>query len=198
MRGEAPALLPIFRSRQLARLLAAVLLQPEREHTISGLAEQIGIPIPTLHREADRLVEAGIVRDRRVGRTRVLTANTDSRLVGPLTELLLVTYGPLTVIGEEFDAIADVDLVLIYGSWAARYEGQRGPLPNDIDVLVIGTPSRSEVYDAAERAQRRLGIPVNPSLGSPRRWSEASDALIQQIQASPYLPVIDRRAEKQP
>jgi hypothetical protein len=52
--------------------------------------------------------------------------------------------------------------VAIYGSWATRYEGITGPAPNDVDVIVIGEVPRRDMYEAAERAEQRLGLSVNP------------------------------------
>jgi hypothetical protein len=169
-----------------------LMLRPGREYTITELAQLVDVPLSTTHREVERLVRAGILRDRLVGRARLLSANTDSRLARPLTELLAVTYGPLAVVGEEFGSVDDVDLVLIYGSWAARYRGHPGPPPQDIDVLLVGVPARSAVYDAAEHARQRLGIPVNPIISSRRRWLADGDTLIQQIKNSPSVIVVDR------
>jgi hypothetical protein len=52
--------------------------------------------------------------------------------------------------------------VAIYGSWASSYEGIAGRAPHDVDVLVIGEVPRRYLYEAAERAEQRLGLPVNP------------------------------------
>lgn len=49
----------------------------------------------------------------------------------------------------------------MFGSWAERYEGIPGPLPEDIDVLVIGGPEREAVYDAANRAREIIGLEVD-------------------------------------
>jgi predicted nucleotidyltransferase len=162
---------------------------------MTELARQIGVPLSTLHREVERLVETGIVRDRMVGHSRVLSANPESRLVPPLADLLALTYGPPAAIADEFEGLADVDLVLIFGSWAARYYGKAGPMANDVDVLVVGSPDRGAVYDAAERAQKRIGIEVNPTVCSRRRWAEAPDALVQEIKSSPFHVVVDNRSE---
>src|SRR5665647_3753066 len=134
MRSEAPALVPIFRSRHQAALLAWLLLHPDDEYTLTDLAKRLGVPLTTLQREAQRLVEAGILRDRTLGRARLLRANLSNRAAAPLTELLQVTFGPQTVTGEEFD-VAGAEAVLIYGSWAERYHGTPGPPANDVDVL---------------------------------------------------------------
>lgn len=78
-----------------------------------------------------------------------------------LTQLLEITFGPRAVIAEEL-AIQGAEQVVTFGSWAARHEGQTGPPPDDIDVLVVGRVDRADVCDAADRANARLGIEVNP------------------------------------
>jgi hypothetical protein len=59
-----------------------------------------------------------------------------------------------------------------------------------VDVLVIGGPARDDVYDAADRAQHRLGIPVNTIVRPPAAWDDQADPLIRQIQASPVVEVL--------
>src|SRR5271165_6395855 len=189
MRTEAPALMPILRSQPQAELLTLLLLHPETEYSITELSVKLGAPLTTVQREVNRLSQAGLINERRVGRTRVLSANPAGRYTRPLTELLTVAFGPHVVIKEEFADVPAVG-VAIYGSWAARYNGVAGPPPADVDVLVVGEPSRAEIYDAAEQAEQRIGFPVNVTLSSPARWAAASDALIQQIRSAPLVWVI--------
>jgi hypothetical protein len=59
-----------------------------------------------------------------------------------------------------------------------------------VDVLVVGRPSREDVYDAADRAQQRLGMPVNPVIRAGEAWRQAADPLVRQIQSSPYVAVL--------
>jgi hypothetical protein len=114
---------------------------------LSELAQRLDVP---LHREAQRLIEAGLLQARSIGRNRLLRANLSNRATAPLTQLLELTFGPQTVIAEEF-ALSHVDLVIIFGSWADRYHGTTGPPPHDVDVLVVGDPDRADVCDAAAR-----------------------------------------------
>jgi DNA-binding transcriptional ArsR family regulator len=191
MRSAAPDLLPIFRSRHQADLLARLYLHPDDEFTVTELAVRLGLSMSTVHREAERLVEAGLIHDRSIGRSRLLRAATDHRAAAPLTQLLLLTFGPLVVVEEAFAGVPEVRGLYIYGSWAARYEGQAGPPPGDVDVLVIGAPSRKELYEAADAAQERLGLKVNPTVRTVEQWTDASDALVQQIKASPVVTIFD-------
>lgn len=183
MRSSAPVLMPIFRSQHQASLLAWLLMHPHDEYTLTDLAQRLKVPLTTLQREAGRLVEAGVLRDRTLGRARLLQANTDNRATAPLTQLLEITFGPQAVIAAEFE-IPQVKRVLIYGSWAERYNGTPGAPPNDVDVLVVGKVARVDVYDAADRAQARLGLQVNPVIRTTAQWDQDTDPLIVQIKAS--------------
>lgn len=186
MRSDAPVLLPILRSRHLAEILTVILLHPDTEYTLSELAATLDLPLTTVQREVTRLSSAQLIRGRRVGRSRLVSADLSSRYARPLAELVTLAFGPHFVIGEEFRSLNAV-AVAIYGSWAARYEGVAGHPPNDVDVLVIGEVPRRDIYEAAERAEQRLGLPVNPVLCSVARWLAVADPLIQQIRTAPLV-----------
>ena len=190
MRSAAPALLPIFRSRLQADILAALLLNPENEYSLTELAERFDAPPSTVHGEVKRLTDAGLIRRREIGRSVIVRADTRNRLMKPLAELLLLSWGPLQVVAEEFSELDGTEQVLIFGSWAARYHQRPGKPPHDLDVLVVGVPSREDVYAAADRAKQRLGMPVNPVIRSEEAWRLASDPLVRQIQSSPLVNVL--------
>jgi len=194
MRSDAPVLAPTFRSRTQGDLLALVLLHPDQEWTVSDLARQLGVPLTTAQSEVGRLADGGVLATRKVGRSRVVRANVGSPSVAPLTQLTLVTFGPQIVVADEFASIG-AERVVVFGSWAARYYGEAGELPADIDVLVVGDGiDRVDLYAAAERAEARLGMPVNPVLRSAGSWVEPGDPLLVEIQSRPYVDVTVRPA----
>ncbi|MEP6528274.1 MAG: ArsR family transcriptional regulator [Nocardioidaceae bacterium] len=190
MRSDGPALLPVFRSQHQAELLMWLMLHPEQEFGVSDLAARLGVPLSTLHREVVRLDEAALITSRTLGRNRLVRANTGHPVAPALTQLLELTFGPKAVIAEQF-AIPGVERVVIFGSWAARYAGEAGPPPRDIDVLVVGTVDRADLYDAADRAQSRLGIEVNPVVRTRKQWEDPTDALVSQIKSSAFTVVLD-------
>jgi predicted nucleotidyltransferase len=194
MRSEGPALLPVFRSQHQAELLMWLLLHPEQEYGVTDLADRLGVPLSTLHREVVRLDRAGLIVSRTLGRNRLVRANAAHPAAPSLTQLLEVTFGPRVVVAEEF-AVPGAKQVVIFGSWAARYAGEVGPPPNDIDVLVVGKVDRADVYEAADRAQIRLGLEVNSVVRSVKQWEERADALVAQIHASPHAVVFDAREQ---
>lgn len=195
MRSVAPALLPIFRSRHQVELLTKLLLHPDQEFSLSELARELDVPLTTIQREAQRLVAAELIRDLKLGRNRLVSANAANPATGPLTQLVMMSFGPVEVIAEEFGSIASAEQVIIFGSWAARYSGQPGPPPRDIDVLVIGQADELDMYAAADRAQRRLGLEVNPIGCTPAQWASPRDwALLAEIRNRPYTSVFERQA----
>ena len=196
MRSDAPPLLPILRSRTQGEVLAALLVDPVREWTVTELAGHLAIPLTTTQSELARLEGGGLVRSRKVGRSRLVQPDADNPIVAPLTQIIMLTFGPRAVIGEEFVNL-DADRVVIFGSWAARLSGEPGPPPRDIDVLIVGDRvARDEVYTAAERAEARLGRPVNPVVRTTDAWQHAADdPLLDEIQRRPLIEVMSERSD---
>lgn len=189
MRTAAPPLLPIFRSQLQGELLAAALLQPERSESLTDIARRLRADVGTVQREVSRLERAGILRTHRVGNTRLVSADTASPLYDALATVVLRSFGPDRVIAAEFASVDGVDVIYIFGSWAARFVGEEGPPPVDVDVLILGDPNRDEVHDAALRAEHRLGRQVNVTIRSAAVWASADDGFVRQVRSSPVIEV---------
>ena len=179
-------LLPILRSQTQGELLALLFLNPDKEFTLSDAARKIGVSIPGLHHEAVRLIEAGILRERREGRNRLIRAEENSRIAPALTDLLALTFGPLPVLERELAGISGISEGYIFGSWAARYSGISGAIPNDIDVLIVGTTSLESLDEASGRAEKALMREVNVRRVSTKEWSEGSP-FITTIKKNPHV-----------
>lgn len=188
MRTEAPLLAPIFRSDGQARLLAAVLLTGD-ELSVTDLATRAGLAYPTVHREVARLVDAGILTERAVGRTRLIRANGESPLVDPLREILVVVTGPVVMLAEELARIDGLESAFLYGSFAARMLGDAGPAPHDIDVMLLGDPDVDAVYEACARVEATVHRPVNPTILTPEEFA-ASSGFLDNVRSGPTVAVI--------
>src|SRR5215472_3026544 len=196
MQAPTPPLLPLLRSRLQAELLTLVLLTPGREWSLTELAGRAGSSVSSAQREMARAEEAGVVSSRRLGSARLVTA-ADSALTGPLTELLLRSFGPRQVVAEELAEVPGLESAFLFGSWAARYAGQPGRAPADIDVLVIGDPDRDELDEAAQRAGARLAREVNVTIRSPRWWRDGGDPFHTEVTHRPLVSILGQQ-EKVP
>jgi predicted nucleotidyltransferase len=187
-RASPPPLLPLLRSRLQAEVLTLAMLNPSREWSLTELASRARASVSSVQREITRAEQAGVVSSRRLGNMRLVKA-ADSPIAASLTELLLRSLGPRQVLAEELQGIEGIDQAYVFGSWAARYEGEVGRPPADIDVLVIGAPDRDELDDAAQRAEGRLARDVNMTIRSPSWWRDGADGFHADVTRRPLVPV---------
>lgn len=186
-------MLPLLRSNAVGALLAWLYLHPETEYSTTDLATRVGTSQPTVSREADRFLAAGLVTERRHGNLRLIRAAMDTIVARPLTDLLAVTYGPAAVLPPLLEPIAGIDEAHIYGSWAARYANRAGPSPRDVDVLIVGPADDDELYEAARTAERALGREVNINRIPSALWSgETDDPFVTSLRENPLHPLIPR------
>lgn len=195
MKVSAPSLAPMLRSDTQGRMLARIFADPAKEYNLTELVAWTGSSMPTVSREVDRAEQAGIVRSHKTGPTRLVSANEDHPLFPAIHQLILGTYGPPVVIAETFATLTGAEAVMIFGSWAERYLGRAGRAPNDIDILVIGEVDLDAMHDAADAAERRLGLPVQATARSRNAWLDAEESFIREVRSRPLIPVlIDDRA----
>ena len=188
MRTKAPLLAPIFRSEGQARLLATLLLGGD-ELSLTELARRADLAYPTAHREVGRLVDAGILAERQVGRTRLVRADPDSPLTAPLREILLHSTGPVVLLAERLGQLEGVEVAFLYGSYAARLAGTSGPPPHDVDLMVVGAPDPSAVYDVCSAVEEVVHRPVNATILTRAELAQRS-GFLDQVRAGAVVPIV--------
>ena len=190
METKVPQLLPLARSALQGDILAALYLSPERQYTLTELASIANASIRAVHAEANRLVSTGWAKEQRIGRNRMMSAATQELFARPLTELLLLTHGPLPLLTEALAPIDGIKHAFIYGSWAARHAGIAGPPPNDVDLLIVGTVVMDDVYKAVEKVERRLRREVSIQRVTAQRWLEPEgDSFLVHVQSRPLVEI---------
>lgn len=189
--------MPIFRSEAQARILAWLLLVPDREQPIATLEQVAGVAQPNTLREVNRLVEGGLLRERRAGNARLVSANTASPYFEPLVQILGRAYGPAVVVPQTLSEVPGIKLAVIIGSWARRYLGEPGPPPNDVDVIVVGEPQPRALRRANAQLEEQLGVPVQLTVVTSQDWVGRTTRFIQTVQNKPYLTVIDNTGAEQ-
>lgn len=170
MRTPVPSLLPLFRSEMQVRLLALVLLQPERRWTLQGLAEALDAPHSSVHRELARAESAGVIRRDSDARPYRFSAATDDGAYEPLAELLRRSVGVESQLRAYLDR-PGISAAVIHGSWVS---GDRRP-DSDIDVLVVG--------EADLRELRRLGRLIGKATGRTIDLTLLTDAEFKRLLA---------------
>jgi predicted nucleotidyltransferase len=143
-------------------LLARLFVAASAGESLAALARTLAADPASVQREVTRLEEAGIVTSERIGNTRIVRPDTNSPIYGELRALLTKSFGPAPMLEARLAGVRGVEKAFIFGSWARRFRGEPGPLPRDIDVLVVGDADPDEVYRATREVEDELGIEVNP------------------------------------
>jgi hypothetical protein len=180
-----------LRSNFQGDLLAVLLLDPMAEHSLADIARVTSTNASVVHREVERLVRGGVARDRRVGKTRLISADPDYELMAPLTELIMRTYGPLAVLQPLLDPAKLPGLVeaYLFGSWAARYQGEPGTAPGDVDVLLVGDLDRDSIYGIERAAGERVGKDVNVTRIDPVEWEARITPFVRTVRERPLVSI---------
>ena len=187
-RQPTPSLLPILRSQQQGVILALLLGDPDLELSLTEIANRTGAPHPSVYREIQRAEQAGLVTSRKIGNTRLVRAYPASPYHRRLAEVLTRAFGPPAVLAEVLRDISGITAAYIYGSWAARYDGQTGQRPvGDIDLLILGDPDRDQLYAALSIAEQRLARPVQATIRDPDLLDSGSGPFHDTITSRPLV-----------
>ena len=118
------------------------------------------------------------------------SAQVRSTLSGDLglADVLTRAFGVPAVVADALQPIEGIEEAYIYGSWAARHEGQGGQRPvGDIDVLILGDPGRDQLYDALAVAEKRLGRPIQATIRDPGWLRSGKGSFHETITSRPML-----------
>ena len=185
------ALLP--KTRQ--GILAATLVQPEKAWYVSELARRMGVPSSSLQRELHDLSAAGILTSHRQGNMVYYQANADSPIFQDLRGLLLKTAGLVDVLAHALKPVAaKLRTAFVYGSIAAGKEQS----DSDIDLMIVGQVSPTELALPLRRARELLGREINPTVYTPAEFDKkraANDPFLKQVLDKPKLFVLGKSHE---
>jgi predicted nucleotidyltransferase len=147
--------------RTRRRVLSWLYGHPGQRYYLRQIVRQSGAAQGAVQRELQLLVEAGLLRRSMEGRHVYFEANSESPIFAELQAILRKTTGLVDVIRECLTPLSDnVELAFVFGSAAS------GELrsDSDVDVLVVGDVSFSDVANALTEAQVRIGRDVNPAV----------------------------------
>lgn len=149
------------------RVLGLLLLHPDQDFHVREIARRTGTLAGTVHKELDKLAQAGLLVREKVGNQLRYGANRSNPIFEELASILRKTVGLADVIRAALAELdSQIDCALIFGS-LARAEEHAG---SDVDVLVLGTPSFGATVQALYAAQKQLQREVNPVVMTVPEW----------------------------
>lgn len=154
-------LVPVWRSDVQPLILHEVSLHDGL--TAATIAERHKLNRATVAYEVRRLVDAGVLTSTRVGRANQLALNWGTAATAHLVALADLSVGLLVDLASLYE-IDGVRRVAVFGSWARRHQGEAGPPPGDIDVLVETGGDPWPVEEACLAIAGRRGVRIDPQI----------------------------------
>jgi len=174
-------------SRYHRRILALLLLQPERSFYVREIARLADIHAGSAHRELKRLAESGILLREPAANQVLYRANRDCPVYPELAGIFVKTAGLADVLREALSPLSeDIDVALVFGSIARGTQ----TASSDVDLFVVGQASFADVVNATAGCHERLGREVNPVVMTPSdvaRKYRQKDRFVTRILKEPKI-----------
>ena len=173
------------------RVLGLLFGQPERRFQSAELIRLAGSGTGAVHRQLQRLEQAGLVSVSREGNQKYYAARKDAPVFQELHGLVVKTVGIVEPLRAALaDVAKEIDLAFVFGSVAKS--GERAE--SDIDLLVVTDElAYADVYTALAAAEGALGRTINPTVFTRAEWRKkrrSRDSFAARITAQPRLFVI--------
>lgn len=180
-------MLELLFSEYRRKVLSLLFIEAGQAFHVREIARRTATQAGTLHKELSRLAEGGILLRQLQGNQICYQANADCLIFPELAAIFRKTCGPAARLRQVLTGFGeDIERAFIFGSVASG----KATAASDIDVLIVGKLSFTDVIQAVYPLQATLGREINPKLYSPEEWRAAlaeNSAFIQDIMQKPQL-----------
>jgi predicted nucleotidyltransferase len=177
----------LFPNQYRRKVLALLMISPDRWVHLRELARLTGASPGTLKKELDALSGAGLLKVQKMGNQTQFSANTDHPVYPELSGLIRKTTGLRDVLANALLPLGSkIEVAFVFGSMAKASETSQ----SDVDVMVIGNVTFGEVVNALYDVQTTLAREVNPKVMSRDEWIEKKNAqstFVQELMSKPKI-----------
>lgn len=185
----------LFPNQYRRKVLALLMLNPQRWLHLRELARLTGTSPGTLKKELDALTSVGLLKLQKVGNQTQFSANTEHPVFPELSALVRKTTGLRDVLALALAPLASqIEVAFVFGSMAKATEGPQ----SDVDLLLIGNATFGQVANAVYDAQLVLARDINPKVMSRVEWSEkknAQNVFVQELMDKPKIFIVGSEHE---
>ena len=178
-------------------VLSLLFSRPDEQFYMRQIARMTGVSTASVQHELARLTEAELVIRSPDGKQVYYRANTVSPVFSEIRSLMEKTVGAVAVLRttlSEFSGEGRIDLAFLYGSFASGTQVSA----SDVDVMVIGDTTLSELIPVLRQAQDRLGREINPSVYPRAEFQErlrAGEHFVSRVLERPKIMLIGTEDE---
>jgi len=148
-------------SKLRAKLLGWFMLHADERYFVRQLTSLIHEDPTNVSRELARLAGLGILESSREGRQKYYRVNHSSPVFRELRSLAIKTIGFSDAVRVQLRPLSDrIRVAFVFGSLAEERETAR----SDVDLMVIGEATFTEVCDALRPVHEIIGREINPTV----------------------------------
>ena len=177
------------------RVLALLLLNPDKSYHVREIARITGTVAGTLHKELARLADAGILTKESIGNQVQYSADMACPIYEELAGILRKTTGLVDVLENALVTLeANIDVALVFGSMAS----DKATSASDVDLLVVGQLAFPDVVKAVYPSQEILKREINPKVYTKKEWKallDKQDGFVMEVMKQPKLFIIGDKDE---
>lgn len=172
------------------KILGLLYAHPEKSFYTKEILRLTAMGVATIKRELDSMVAAGILKTFKIGNQRHYQADQNCPIYPDLRAIVQKTFGMKDVIKTALIPLSDrIVWAFIFGSLANGKEMSA----SDVDLMIIGNLSFSEVVSTLYAVQKILDREINPKIYSVQEWKQLcikKDAFIQDILKRSVINVV--------
>lgn len=182
------SLVDFLLSRRQQKMLAALLLNPERQYGSNELIAVGGSGNGAGKRVLDQFELSGIVLKTARGNQRLYSINVRHPVFPELRSICIKTFGLGETIAHELVPFRDrISLAFVFGSIARGTDRA----DSDVDLMVVGRLDAFELGETIEHVEDRLGRKLDLNLYSPAEWVVLkTDRVVEAILGQPKIMLI--------
>jgi len=148
-------------------VLALLYSHADESFYLRQIARTADVGMGAVQREVKKLSKAGIIRRTIRGRHVYYQANPECPIYAELKSLVIKTVGVGDVLRAALVPITDrITVAFLFGSLVIGGEGSR----SDVDVMVVGDVTFTEVVLALSRIQETVQREINPIVYPPEEF----------------------------
>ncbi|MGA2967032.1 MAG: nucleotidyltransferase domain-containing protein [Terriglobales bacterium] len=176
-------------------LLALLYGRVDQTFYMRQLVREVGAGHGAVQRELKHLENLGLIVRATLGNQVLYRANSRSPIFSEIKSLIAKTVGINRVISSALASLGpQIEVAFVYGSVARQEEAAN----SDVDLMVLGNASFSEVVSALGPAQKALGREINPTvfpLSEFRSKLAAGNHFLQSVMKEKRLVVVGTEHE---
>lgn len=174
------------------RMMSLVLARPDQDFGTLELLKHMGNSRGAGSTVLKRWIEAGFLRERKLGNQRRLSANPQFLLYPELRQILLKTVGLAEPLAQALAPLAHrLTDAFVFGSVASGTDTS----DSDIDLALVGDVDLFAVSPLLDPVQAELRRSIHVNVYAPLEWS-SDDPVLAAIKMGPRLDLMEAiRAE---